>query len=124
MRQHPCMTLPQSLPPDMLAIAIDAPGGPDMLVPHRMALPNYGANDVLIRVAAAGVNGPDLAQRRGLYDPPPGASPLPGLEVAGEIAALGGDVADLKPGQKVMALPSSRGAGSRSAPRQGCPAAV
>ncbi|KKB07482.1 NAD(P)H-quinone oxidoreductase [Devosia chinhatensis] len=103
------MTLPQSLPPDMLAIAIDAPGGPDMLVPHRMALPNYGANDVLIRVAAAGVNGPDLAQRRGLYDPPPGASPLPGLEVAGEIAALGGDVADLKPGQKVMALTNGGG---------------
>ncbi|MDF2797764.1 MAG: NAD(P)H-quinone oxidoreductase, partial [Devosia sp.] len=69
----------------MTAIAITAPGGPEMLAPVQMPLPPYGNGEVLIRVAAAGVNGPDLAQRRGVYDPPPGASPLLGLEVAGEI---------------------------------------
>ncbi len=99
------MTLPQ----DMLAIAIDNPGGPETLVPHRLPLPLVGADEVLIRVAAAGINGPDLAQRRGLYNPPPGASPLPGLEVAGEIAAIGADVGGFTLGNGVMALTNGGG---------------
>ena len=94
---------------DMLAIEIAAPGGPDMLVPRRLPLPPVGAGDILIRVAAAGVNGPDLAQRRGHYDPPPGASPLPGLEVAGEVAAIGAEVSGFAPGQRVMALTNGGG---------------
>ena len=94
---------------DMLAIEIAAPGAPDMLVPRRLKLPETGASDILIRVAAAGVNGPDLAQRRGHYDPPPGASPLPGLEVAGEVAAIGAEVTGFAPGQRVMALTNGGG---------------
>jgi NADPH2:quinone reductase len=99
------MTLPQ----DMLAIAITAPGGPEMLQPQRMPLPSIGAGDLLIRVGAAGVNGPDLAQRRGQYAPPPGASPLPGLEVAGVVAAIGGDLAGFAAGDRVMALTNGGG---------------
>ena len=79
-------------PIDMQAIAITRPGDPDVLAIRRAPVPDCRANEVLIHVAAAGVNGPDLAQRRGHYDPPPDASPLLGLEVAGEIAVLGSDV--------------------------------
>jgi NADPH:quinone reductase len=96
-------------PDDMLAIAISEPGGPDVLAPRRLPLPRIGPQDVLIRVAAAGINGPDLAQRRGHYDPPPGASPLPGLEVAGEIIALGPDVGGFTHGDRVMALTNGGG---------------
>ncbi len=99
------MTLPQT----MLAIEIDNPGGPEALVPRHLPLPTIGPDDVLIRVAAAGINGPDLAQRRGLYNPPPGASPLPGLEVAGEIAAIGTNVAGFSVGEQVMALTNGGG---------------
>ncbi|QQR39591.1 NAD(P)H-quinone oxidoreductase [Devosia rhizoryzae] len=99
------MTLPQ----DMLAITIAAPGGPEVLTPQRVPLPQIEATDVLIRVAAAGVNGPDLAQRRGHYDPPPGASPLPGLEVAGEIVAVGDKVSGFASGDRVMALTNGGG---------------
>lgn len=94
---------------DMLAIAIDTPGGPEALVPSRVKMPEAGAGEILIRVAAAGVNGPDLAQRRGLYDPPPGASPLPGLEVAGEVAGLGTGVSGFAVGERVMALTNGGG---------------
>lgn len=100
MREHTGMTLPS----EMTAIAIAAPGGPEVLTPVRQALPVPGPADVLIRVAAAGVNGPDLAQRRGHYAPPPDASPLPGLEVAGEIVALGDAAAGFNIGDRVMAL--------------------
>lgn len=93
----------------MLAIAIAAPGGPDVLTPRRVPLPVLAEGDVLIRVAAAGVNGPDLAQRRGLYEPPPGASPLPGLEVAGEIVALGTATTGWAIGDRVMALTNGGG---------------
>ena len=93
-----------SIPQTMIAIAISAPGDPDVLVPRQEPVPTPGPSDVLIRVAAAGVNGPDLAQRRGHYAPPPGASPLPGLEVAGEIVAIGTDVSGLTLGDRVMAL--------------------
>ena len=88
----------------MIGIALDGHGGPEVLVPRSMPRPEPGRGEVLIRVAAAGVNAPDLAQRRGHYDPPPGHSPLPGLEVAGEIAALGPGVDGLVPGEQVLAL--------------------
>lgn len=94
---------------DMLAIAIATPGGPEALVPKRVPVPEAGAGEILIRVAAAGVNGPDLAQRRGLYDPPPGASPLPGLEVAGEVAGIGSGVDGFAAGDRVMALTNGGG---------------
>lgn len=94
---------------DMHAIAIARPGGPEALELQRLPAPACRDGDVLIRVAAAGVNGPDLAQRRGHYDPPPDASPLPGLEVAGEIAALGAGVTNWRPGDRVMALTNGGG---------------
>jgi NADPH:quinone reductase len=92
------------LPNDMLAIEISKPGGPEVLTPVRLPLPDYGPMEVLIHVAAAGINAPDLGHRRGTYRPPPGASPLPGLEVSGEIAAVGSDVRGLRPGDSVVAL--------------------
>ncbi|MHA6296972.1 NAD(P)H-quinone oxidoreductase [Devosia sp. CAU 1758] len=98
-----------NIPDTMMAIAIAAPGGPDVLTPCREPVPRPGPDQVLIRVAAAGVNGPDLAQRRGHYAPPPGASPLPGLEVAGEIIATGDAVTGFQPGDRVMALTNGGG---------------
>ncbi|UXN74981.1 alcohol dehydrogenase catalytic domain-containing protein [Devosia sp. A8/3-2] len=98
-----------TLPDGMTVIAIASPGGPEVLTAGQQNLPDLGPNDVLIRVAAAGVNGPDSAQRRGHYDPPPGASPLPGLEVAGEIAAIGTEVASWQLGDRVMALTNGGG---------------
>jgi len=78
-----------TLPASMNAVEITAAGAPDVLRPCTRPLPQPKAGEVLIRVAAAGVNRPDVAQRRGLYAPPPGASDLPGLEIAGDIVALG-----------------------------------
>lgn len=78
-----------SLPASMTAIAISAPGGPEVLVPEQRPVPQPGAGEVLIRVAAAGVNRPDVLQRMGFYPPPSGASDLPGLEIAGTIVAVG-----------------------------------
>ena len=75
----------------------------------RLPVPSPAAGEVLIRVAAAGINAPDLGQRRGTYDPPPGASPLPGLEVSGEVAALGADVAGFVLGEPVVALTNGGG---------------
>jgi len=92
------------IPVQMNAITIAQPGGPDMLRMQAVPVPACGAGEVLIRVAAAGVNGPDLAQRRGHYDPPPGASPLLGLEVSGEVAAVGDGVTSCRVGDRVMAL--------------------
>lgn len=88
----------------MIAIEIAAPGGPEALQSKTMPVPEPGPGEVLIRVAATGVNAPDLAQRRGAYPPPPGASPLPGLEVAGEVAALGPGVEGYALGDAVVAL--------------------
>lgn len=93
-----------AIPETMAAIEIESPGGPEVLKPATRPTPTPGPNDVLIRVAAAGVNRPDVLQRKGLYPPPPGASDLPGLEVAGEIAALGAEVADWTIGDAVCAL--------------------
>lgn len=97
------------IPPDMTAVAIAAPGGPEMLQPVRQPVPVPRAGEVLIRVAAAGLNAPDLGQRRGSYAPPPGASPLPGLEVSGEVAALGDGVTSFNLGDRVVALTNGGG---------------
>ncbi len=91
-------------PQTMTCIAIREYGGPDMLQPETRPLPQPGAGEILVRVHAAGVNRPDVSQRLGKYPPPPGASDLPGLEVAGEVAALGAGVTRWKLGDKVCAL--------------------
>jgi NADPH2:quinone reductase len=93
-----------SVPLEMTVIEIAAPGGPEQLKPNKRPVPRPGDQEVLVRVAAAGVNRPDVMQRQGRYPPPPGASDLPGLEVAGEIAALGSNVSGLSVGDKVTAL--------------------
>lgn len=93
----------------MIAIAIAAPGGPEMLQPVRQAIPTAGPGEVLIQVAAAGLNAPDLGQRRGTYAPPPGASPLPGLEVSGVISARGDGVTSFAVGDRVVALTNGGG---------------
>ena len=93
----------------MLSIAVTHPGGPEVLVAQTSPVPACRAGEVLIRVAAAGVNGPDLAQRRGHYDPPPDASPMLGLEVAGEVAVLGSGVSGWQVGDQVMALTNGGG---------------
>ncbi len=93
-----------ALPAQMTVIAIRAPGGPDMLVPEQRPLPQPAEGEVLVKVAAAGVNRPDVMQRQGLYPPPKGAPEIPGLEIAGEVVALGAGVKRWKLGDKVMAL--------------------
>lgn len=97
-------TSPNDLPETMAVIEIAEPGGPEALRPAMRPVPQPGPGEVLIRVAAAGVNRPDVMQRRGLYPPPPGASDLPGLEVSGTIVALGEDVTQWRPGDQVCAL--------------------
>lgn len=92
------------LPDTMTAIEITEPGGPEVLQPATRPCPEPGPDDVLIKVAAAGVNRPDAIQRAGHYPPPPGATDLPGLEVAGTIVARGASVRDLSVGDKVCAL--------------------
>ena len=94
----------QNLPDTMTAIAISEPGGPEVLVAEARPLPAPGPHEILIRVEAAGVNRPDVLQRKGAYPPPKGASDLPGLEVAGEIVDCGDDVNRYKVGDKVTAL--------------------
>ena len=91
-------------PPHMTAMAIRAPGGPEMLIPEERPVPQPGPGEILVKVAAAGVNRPDVMQRMGLYPPPKGAPDIPGLEIAGEVVALGDSVTRWKPGDKVMAL--------------------
>ena len=91
-------------PVDMNVVEIAAPGGPEQLKIARRAVPKPGDEEVLVKVAAAGVNRPDVMQRQGRYPPPAGASDLPGLEVAGEIVALGAKVSGLSIGDKVTAL--------------------
>lgn len=97
------------LPAQMTAIGISKPGGPEVLVPEQRPVPKPGPNEILIKVAAAGVNRPDVLQRLGLYPVPPGASDLPGLEVAGEVVALGDGVTKRKIGDKVMSLVAGGG---------------
>lgn len=101
--------LPETLPETMTAIGFETPGGPEVLQPQVLPVPVPGPGQVLVRVAFAGVNRPDVIQRRGLYPPPPGASPIPGLEIAGEVVALGDGVSDVMLGQRVCALVSGGG---------------
>ncbi len=98
-----------SIPSSMTAIEISQPGGPDVLKPATIPTPAPGAGEVLIKVAAAGVNRPDVLQRMGAYPPPPGASEIPGLEIAGEVVALGEGVSLWKAGDKVCALVAGGG---------------
>lgn len=93
----------------MLCVEIAEPGGPEVLRLTERERPAPGPGEVLIAVAAAGVNRPDVMQRRGLYPPPPGASDLPGLEVAGEVLALGEGVTAWRPGDTVCALTNGGG---------------
>ena len=97
------------LPHEMVAIGFDAPGGPEVLQTKTVPVPRPGAGEVLVRVAFAGVNRPDVIQRRGLYPPPPGASPIPGLEISGEVAALGDGVDAALLGSRVCALVAGGG---------------
>lgn len=92
------------LPLEMTVVEIAAPGGPEQLKTASRPVPKPGDEEVLVKVAAAGVNRPDVMQRQGRYPPPAGASDLPGLEIAGEIAALGPKVSGLSVGDKVTAL--------------------
>jgi NADPH:quinone reductase-like Zn-dependent oxidoreductase len=119
-----------NLPATMQVVAIGAPGGPDVLQPGERPVPQPGAGEVLIKVAAAGVNGPDLMQRKGLYPAPPGASDLPGLEVSGEVVAVGAGAQRWSVGDKVTALTKGGGYAEYCAvdarhclpvPRQACP---
>jgi len=98
-----------AVPEMMVAIDPAGPGGPDVLVPVERPVPDPGPDEVLIRVAAAGVNRPDVMQRRGLYPPPPGAPSVPGLEVAGTIVAAGPGVAREMIGERVCALVAGGG---------------
>jgi len=93
-----------ALPAEMTVIAIRAPGGPEVLVPQKRPLPAIAEDEVLVRLAAAGVNRPDVMQRLGLYPPPKGATDIPGLEIAGEVVVAGATVKRWKHGDKVMAL--------------------
>ena len=94
-----------AVPETMRAIGFDEPGGPDVLMlEHDVAVPKPGPGDVLLKVAYAGVNRPDCIQRAGKYPPPPGASPILGLEVSGEIVAVGDGVDTARLGEQVCAL--------------------
>ncbi len=93
-----------AVPSEMTAVEIAAAGGPEQLRVAVRPVPVPGAREVLVRVAAAGVNRPDIMQRQGRYPPPAGASDIPGLEIAGEIAAVGPEVMDLAVGDRVTAL--------------------
>lgn len=101
--------MPRMLPQTMTAMGFDAPGGPEVFRPETLPVPVPGAGEVLIKVAYAGVNRPDVIQRQGFYPPPPGASPIPGLEVSGEIAALGEGVDPALLGRQVCALVAGGG---------------
>jgi len=98
-----------TLPTRMTAIAIRVPGGPEVLVPEERPMPVPATGEILVKVAAAGVNRPDAMQRMGLYPPPPGASDIPGLEIAGEVAALGDGVTRFERGAVVTALVAGGG---------------
>jgi NADPH2:quinone reductase len=99
----------EKLPAQMTVVGISKPGGPEVLVPETRSVPKPGPDQILIKVHAAGVNRPDVAQRSGSYPPPPGASDLPGLEVAGEVVALGAGASKHSIGDKVMSLVAGGG---------------
>jgi NADPH:quinone reductase len=93
-----------NVPDEMTVVEIAAPGGPEQLKTALRPVPKPGDNEVLVRVEAAGVNRPDIMQRQGRYPPPPGASDLPGMEIAGEVVALGPKVSGVSLGDKVASL--------------------
>jgi NADPH2:quinone reductase len=93
-----------NLPADMTVVEIAAPGGPEQLKTAVRPIPRPSNGEVLVRVQAAGVNRPDVMQRQGRYPPPPGASDLPGMEIAGEVVALGPQVSGVSLGDKVTSL--------------------
>jgi len=93
-----------ALPREMTVVEIAAPGGPEQLKTAVRPVPQPGEGEVLVRVEAAGVNRPDVMQRQGRYPPPPGASDLPGMEIAGEIVALGAKVSGLSVGDRITSL--------------------
>ena len=97
------------LPTKMHAIEIVGEGGPDVLSPATRPVPELGAGDLLIKVAAAGINRPDLMQRQGRYPPPPGVTDIPGLEVAGPVAAVAAGVKRWQPGDEACALVAGGG---------------
>ena len=99
----------EKLPAQMTVIGISKPGGPEVLLPETRPVPAPGPGELLVKVAAAGVNRPDVAQRSGSYPPPPGASDLPGLEIAGEVVAVGSGATRHKIGDKVMSLVAGGG---------------
>ncbi|UZE48427.1 NAD(P)H-quinone oxidoreductase [Rhodopseudomonas sp. P2A-2r] len=99
----------EKLPAQMTVIGISKPGGPEVLLPETRPVPMPGPGEILVKVAAAGVNRPDVAQRSGSYPPPPGASDLPGLEISGEVVALGEGASKHKIGDKVMSLVAGGG---------------
>ncbi len=103
------MTDTHSLPRTMRAIEIVRPGGPEVLQPCTRDVPICSPGEILVRVAAAGVNRPDIAQRAGRYPPPPGASDIPGLEIAGEVIACGSGVSRWRTGDRVCALVAGGG---------------
>src|SRR5437868_15200905 len=92
------------VPSLMTAIEITQPGGPEVLVPTTRPVPTPTADQVLIRIHAAAVNGPDVFQRKGQYDPPAGVTDIPGLEVSGQVVAVGSNVSDFRIGERVCAL--------------------
>ncbi|MFG1320625.1 NAD(P)H-quinone oxidoreductase [Xanthobacter autotrophicus] len=100
---------PPPLPETMTAILISAPGGPEVLVPGTRPVPAPAPGELLVKVEAAGINRPDVMQRKGLYPPPPGASDIPGLEIAGTVVALGEDASRFKVGDRVCALVTGGG---------------
>jgi putative PIG3 family NAD(P)H quinone oxidoreductase len=99
----------EKLPAQMTVIGISKPGGPEVLLPETRSVPVPGPGEILVKVAAAGVNRPDVAQRSGAYPPPPGASDLPGLEISGEVVAVGSGSTRHKLGDKVMSLVAGGG---------------
>lgn len=96
--------MPETVPETMTAIEISTPGGPEALVPATRPVPSPGPGEVLIRVAAAGINRPDIMQRQGKYPPPPGAPDIPGLEVAGTVVTRGAGVESPALGATICAL--------------------
>ena len=101
--------LPATMPEMMTVVGFDAPGGPEVLRAAQVVVPRPGLGEVLVKVAYAGVNRPDVIQRLGNYPPPPGASLIPGLEISGSVVALGEGVVGPLPGTRVCALVSGGG---------------
>ena len=98
-----------TIPKEINCIEINKPGGPENLLLVKRETPKLNLDEVLIKVSASGVNRPDIMQRQGLYPAPPGASDIPGLEIAGEIVEINSDNTKFKLGDKVCALVSGGG---------------